>query len=83
MNIFNIVKVIKKSKLWINKTISIQMFISRIFLYIIKDQWKIKYTAEITHTISTSEEEILYVKYMTTNKQEIKTILNYSFVDEE
>jgi hypothetical protein len=83
MNILNIVKVIKRSKLWINKITSIQMFILKIFHYIIKDQWKIRYIAEITHIILTLEEVIHYVKYMMTSKVAIKTILNYSFVEEE
>ena len=72
----------KRSKSWMNKTLSSPTFISKTFHFITKGPWKIKFTAKITCITSTLGEETPYVRFTMISKKEASS-LSYSSAGEE
>ena len=83
-NFYSFVIMIKRLKLWINVILYGIMSILKIYRYIKKDPFRIRFILRFKNIIQISEEEILFAKSIMKNKSTIMLMnLQCSFAGEE
>lgn len=82
-NFYNFVIMIKRLKLWINVILYGIMSILKIYRYIKKDPFRIRFILRFKNIIQISEEEILFAKSIMKNKSTIMLMnIQCSFAEE-